>query len=288
MIDRGCGKYDYVAELGWQFPCVDFNEDGTPHETPHHTCFISDWEAEDVLQQLGMTDKDEQRFYKQESIIPVIEAFGLDKEKFWYAVVYVALLTKLWSEQKKLHDKPLLPAYDQLKKLRNEIVRCKPERCPKEKNVEEIQRCKDCMDCIRFSSCHEFRVVFESQTESHSVEMAGNHLMCLLAVALTELMEQEVASGKKNAIEIPVWRQDKSTRTTEMTWYAANMFKLLLQCLKVPVLRSRGKKAGVSYDKNQLIAELIHFLDLTDNPDLDGNSIKSILNSEREFRLGIF
>ena len=73
-----------------------------------------------------------------------------------------------------------------------------------------------------------------------------------------------------------------------MTWYAAHLFKRLLGVLKLPVIRSRKKQEHFdvnTYDKNQLIAELIHFLNLTDNPDLDGFSIRGILNSNRQFTL---
>ena len=275
MIDRGCGKYDYVFELGLRFPCIDIGDDGTCLEVPHYTCFLNDWEAENVLQQLGMTDRDELQFYKQESIIPVIEAFGLDKEKFWYAVVYVALLTKLWSEQKNL--RPLPTALEQLTTMRDEI-----------------------------KGRHEFKVIIENTLESHSFVMAGNRLVgTLLVSALDKLIEEESTSSMADAHEFPLWRMGESYKKTEMTWYASNMFKLLFDSLNLPVLRSRnvkkefrmeageevqvkGRDAVVSYDKNQLIAELIHFLGLTDNPDLDGNSIKSILKSERKFGIDIF
>ena len=253
-MDRGYGKYEYAAELGLQFPCVECRDDGTYHKRPHHTCFISDWEAEGVLKQVGLIDKEEE-FYKQESIIPVIEAYGLDKEKFWYAVVYVALLTRIWSEEKGLD--PLPSALEQLTKMRDEI---------KDRN--------------------DFKVVIDNPTESHSFMMEGRRLVReLLVGALDKLIEEERSSSMADTQEIPIWRERASFKTTETTWYAANMFKRLLTSLNLPVLRSRGKGAG-TYDKNQLIAELIHFLNLTDNPDLDGNSIKAILKSKRKFGLG--
>ena len=102
-----------------------------------------------------------------------------------------------------------------------------------------------------------------------------------------------------------MWREDIHAKKTEMTWYAANMFKRLFDVLNLPLIRSKnikkeyrtlageevlvkGKDALISYDKNQLIAELIHFLGLTDNPDLDGNSIKAILKGKRKFDIEIF
>ena len=221
---------------------------------PHYTCITSDWEAGDALKQTGLEDKEEE-FYKQDCIIPAIEAYGLDKEKFWYAVVYVALLTRIWAESKGLE--PLQPALEQLTKMRDEI-----------------------------KGRNSFKVVIDNPTDSHSFMIEGRRLVCeLLVGALDKLIEEEGSSRWADTQEIPIWRES-SFKKTELTWYAANMFKLLFECLDLPVLRSRGKGPGTTYDKNQLIAELIHFLNLTDNPDLDGNSIKSILNSKRKFGLG--
>ena len=257
----GCGKFDYVAELAWHFKCVDFDAEGEAYEYPHYTCFLSDSDATRVLQNVGLEDKEE-AFYKQKSIIPVVEAYGLDKEKFWYAVVYVAYLTKLWSEQKDIFSLPT--ALEQLTTFRDEI--------------------KD---------RHEFRIVIDNPLESHSFVMAGNRLVrMLLAQALDELIEKERTSNMATAHEVPMWRMGETYKKSEQTWYAAHMFKLLFELLELPVIRSRNGKsekyAVVTYDKNQLIAELIHFLGLTDNSNLDGNSIKAILRSERTFDLDIF
>lgn len=259
MEERGCGKYDYVAELGWHFESVVFDDDGIPSLVPHHTCFLDDRSAKRVLQQLELTDREEE-FYKQDSIIPVIEAYGLDKEKFWYAVVYVSQLTRLWAKKKGI--KPLPTALEQLTTMRDEI--------------------KD---------RHEFRVIIDNPQESHSFVMAGNRLIReLLVPSLDKLIKEECVSDYATHHERPLWRVGESYKKTEMTWYAANMFKLLFELLELPVIRSRigksDKYAVVSYDKSQLIAELILFLGLTDNSNLDGNSIRAILRSERTFDIG--
>ena len=274
MNVTGFGKFDYAVELAMCFPCVDFDSNGTPYETPHHTCFLRDEEAEVAILETNLTGREEE-FYKQEGIIPVIEAYGLDKEKFWYAVVYVASLTMMWSEQKAFF-KQLPTALEQITRMRDEI-----------------------------RSQHEFKITIDNPTESHTIEMAGNRLMELLVESLDELIEKERHSRFVYSHEIPIWRSSVIAKKTEMTWYAANMFKLLFERLDLPVIRSRSAKkefrtlasgfvqvkgsyAVTSYDKNQLIAELIHFLDLTDNPDLDGNSIRAILKSKRKFGLGFY
>lgn len=267
-------KYDYALKLAWQFSYYDFDEDGEPiGEYPHYTCFTNDQGAARALERVNLAGR-EDAFYRSRSIIPVIEAYGLDKEKFWYATVYVALLTQLWSQQKSL--KPLPTALEQLKNLRDGI--------------------KD---------QHEFRVIIDNPLESHSIVIAGNRLVKdILLPSIDKLIEKESSSIMARRHEVPTWRNKDSYKKTEQTWYAANMFKLLLETLNLPVLRSRnikkefrtisgeyvqvkGKDASVSYDKNQLIAELIHFLGMTDNPDLDGNSIKAILRSKRHFSLEI-
>lgn len=270
----GNDKYDYALKLARHFSYLDFDEDGEPcGEHPHYTCFTNDKAASRALERVKLTGK-EDVFYKNEGIIPVIEAYGLDKERFWYAVVYVALLTQLWSQQKSI--KPLPTALEQLTTMRDKIM-----------------------------ECHEFKVVIDNALESHSFVMAGNRLVRqLLVQSLDELIDKESASSMARSHEVPTWRMKESYKKTEMTWYAANLFRLLFKILELPVLRSRsvkkeyrtiqgrdmlikGRDAVVSYDKNQLIAELIHFLGLTDNPDLDGNSIRAILRSEREFNLDI-
>lgn len=276
----GAGKYEYVALLAWQFPeCEELvdeegNLTGEYDETPHYTCFLNDRDAATVLQDTGLAGR-ESDFYRQESIISVIEAYQLDKEKFWYVVVYVAWLTKQWSVFKSIQ--PLPSAIEQLTTMRDEI---------KNRN--------------------EFRIVIDDPTEGHSFVMAGGFLINkILVPALEKLIDEERALNRENRFEVPVWRMEESYKKSELTWYSANLFKLLFDCMKLPILRSRsvktetriiageavrvkGHSADVSYDKNQLIAELIHFLDFTENPNLDGNSIRAILRSEREFTLGIY
>lgn len=200
----------------------------------------------------------EDSFYKQGNIIASLDAYNLDKEKFWYAVVYVFSLTRMWSEQSGLEMLP--KPVDQLTTMRNEI-----------------------------KGRHEFKIVIDNDTESHSFVIAGKRLIDLIVQSLDRMIAREKKSDWANSSEVPLWRLG-TRKKTEKTWYAAKMFKLLFDALKLPVIRSRGKggnDSGTTYDKNQLIAELIHFLDLTDNPDLDGNSIKAILKSKREFGIGI-
>jgi len=269
MADRD--KFDYVLQLAWQFPVADWDDDGNVFEMPHYTRFWNDRQVEKALQELNLSEED---FLKQEQIIPVLKAYGLDIEQFWLAVVYIAQLTHMWSDQKGIMvDLP--PALNQLTRLREELT-----------------------------GRHEFKVLIDNPTESHTIEIAGNRLMGILRRSLDELIENERSSDMATMQEIPIWRNDVVAKKTEMTWYAANMFKRLFDTLKLPVIRSRntkkeyrtiagedvlvkGKDAVVSYDKNQLIAELIHFMDLTDNPNLDGNSIKGILKSERKFDIDI-
>ncbi len=256
MTVTGCGKFDYVAELAWQFKCADFDDDGEYYEYPHYTCFLDEHAAARALQETGLAER-EKEFYKQNSIIPVLEAYGLDKEKFWYATVYIALLTKIWSGQKSL--KPLPSALEQLTTLRDEL-----------------------------KNCHEIRVVIDNPSESHSLILAGNRLLHdLLVPALDGLIDNERHSTYASAREVSLWRDREEYKMTEKTWYAANLFKILFNCFSLPVIRSR-KDSSISYDKDQLIAELIHFLGLTNNDNLDGNSIRSILKSDREFKLDIF
>ncbi|MBQ5985279.1 MAG: hypothetical protein IJL56_09965 [Bacteroidales bacterium] len=248
--------FDYVLQLAFQFPEAEVDEEtGAVSEMPHYTYFLLEWKKDNIIEELGLS---EDSFYKQESIIPVIEAYGLDKEKFWYAVAYVKYLTNIWAKQKNIANR-LPPAIEQLTTFRNEI---------------EKQ--------------HEFKVLIDNPTESHTFPIAGNRLINLLVQSLDELIEKEKASDYADAREIPIWREEATYKKTEMTWYAANLFKRLFDCLRLPVKRSRGDdNAGISLDKNQLIAELIHFLGLTDNPDLEGNSIKAILKSKKEFGLQI-
>lgn len=285
MIDQEV--FDYACQLALEFPEVEFDEDsGKEYYTPHYTYSQFTWETDKIISDLDLS---ESTFYKQWPIISAIEAYGLDKEKFWYAVAYVKYLTSIWARQKSLH-KTLPSAYEQLIRFRDEIVRCNPEDCPEKKSAEEVKSCPNREACLRFHSCHEFKVTFESRIKSHSIVLAGNRLMKLMADSLDELIAKEGASDRKASHEVPLWRFDKydESKKTEMTWYAANLFKRLFDCLHLPVKRSRGDdNAGISLDKNQLIADLIHFIGLTDNQNLEGNSIKGILKLKKEFGLQI-
>lgn len=254
-------KFEYAAKLAWEFPSVDFEDDGTPYEQPHYTFDTFYSFSEKKIAEMDISEDD---FYKQESIIPVLEAYGLDKEKFWYAVAYINLLVSCWTDQKHLSNE--LPSIqDQLTTMRDEI-----------------------------RNRNEFKIVIDNKLESHSFVMAGKMLIRELVGALDELICKVKSSSLADVFEIPIWREEDQRKKTEQTWYAASMFSILLKKLNLPTIRSRsvkeefkekagemvkvkGREAFVSYDKNQLIAELVHFLGLTDNEGLDGNSIKGIL-----------
>lgn len=265
-------KLEYVTKLALSFSEIYLDDNRNEHIVPHHSCFMSDRDIDRALQHLDIS---KESFLKQEQIIPVIEAYRLDKEKFWLATVYIAHLTWVWAERKGM-IKRLPPAHEQFKKLRDEIT-----------------------------GRNEFKVLIDNPTECHTIEMAGKRVIELLVLSLDKLVQTEVSSVYANLREVPLWRNDVTARKTEMTWYAVNMFKHLFDILKLPIIRSKsikkeyrtlagedvlvkGKDAFISYDKNQLIAELIHFLGLTDNPNLDGNSIKAILKGKRKFDIEIF
>lgn len=244
-------KFHYALQLAFLFPSVDIDEYGNWEERPHYsfTSFVAFHEKQIV--EMGLS---EEAFYKQESVIPVIEAYGLNKEQFWYAVAYVKVLTNMWIVHKGLD--PLPSPVEQLIKMRDEI-----------------------------SGQPEFRIIIDDGLKSHSFMMAGHCLIGFLTNSLDDLIAQLKNTDWNTNNEVPVWRQN-NYKKTEATWYAANLFKKLFECLKLPTIRSRNNN-GITFDKNQLIAELIHFLKLTDNPNLDGYSIKGILDSKRKFSFGI-
>lgn len=262
-------KFHYALQLAFKYPSVDCDDEGNYNEMPHHTFQSFCAFSQKIIDEMGIS---EEQFYKQDSIIPVIEAYGLNKEQFWYAVAYVNSLTRIWIRQKGLEALPT--PVEQLAKLRDEI-----------------------------SGRHEFKVVIDNDLESHSFLMAGNCLIGFLVNSIDDLIGRLKETGWAESHEIPVWRMSEYKKT-EATWYAANLFKQLFDCLNLPVRRSRstkkvfqtiegqdvrvkGSDAEYSLDKNQLIAELIHFLDLTDNSGLDGNSISGVLKNKRKFSLGI-
>ena len=261
-MDESYHRFDYAELLAWHFPDIDFDDEtGEPYGMPHYTLGTFSHFAEKRIEEMGIS---KETFYQQESIVQVLDAYSLDKEKFWYAVAYVRFLTDCWSHQKHI-SKQLPSVVEQLIKMRDEI--------------------KD---------CHEFKVVIDNELESHSFVMAGNYLIRNLVMSLDDLIVKVQNSNMVTAHEVPIWRKKEQHKMTERTWYVASLFSILLKELKLPTLRSRsiksefreqageivkvkGRDAVISYDKNQLIAELIHFLGLTDNENLDGNSIKGIL-----------
>ena len=163
--------------------------------------------------------------------------------------------------------------------------------------IEQLTRMRD-----EIIGRHEFKIIIDNGVESHTVPMEGYRLVNLLVAALDELIIQEEKAGWETAHEFSDWRTG-DYKKTEQTWYAANLFKQLLDCLNLPIRRSRAKKkeyrtieghdilvkgadAEITLDKDQLIAELILFLGLTDNKNLDGNSINGILKNKRKFEFG--
>ena len=268
MIER-YERFEYAEKLANLFPSVDDDGEGNFHETPHETFLTFSSFSDSKIEKMGLS---EDAFYSQRSIIPVLEAYGLDKEKFWYAVAYINHVTRIWIDQKGLD--PLPTPVKQLKEMRDGI--------------------KD---------QHEFKIIIDDGQRSHSIVVAGNWLIGYLSDTLGNLINRLQQTDWAYSQEIPLWRQGKY-KTTEATWYAAHLFKKLFDCLKLPILRSKNKKkefrtiegydvlvkgadAEITLDKNQLIAELIRFLGLTDNEDLEGNSINGILKKKRKFEFGI-
>ena len=259
-------KFEYAYLLGSCFPSpVIDDETGFSYmDDVHETYRVFEYCADKKIEELGLS---QEAFYSSFGITQVLEAYGLDKEKFWYAVSYVYWLTTIWAPYKWWKT---LPSYEeQLVELRDGI-----------------------------KGRHEFKVILEDKIKSHTLVIGGGELINMLVTTLDSLIEDVRLQPASRPIT--TWRDRQRYKLTEMTWYAANLFSTLLKCLNLPVIRSRstrkkirtleggevqvkGKDAEVSYDKNQLIAELIHFLGLTDNEDLDGYSIKGILNAKRKF-----
>ena len=202
-------KFEYAAKLAFEFPCVDFDNDGNPIEQPHYTFDTFYSFADKKIAEMGLSEDD---FYQQENIIPVLEAYELDKEKFWYAVAYINLLTSCWSDQKHL-SKTLPSIADQLVTMRDEI-----------KNQPE------------------FKITIDNDLESHSFVMAGHILIRELVGALEELIRKVNSSSLADTFEIPIWRNEEQRKKTEQTWYVASLFSILLKKLNLPTLRSRSVK----------------------------------------------
>ena len=233
-------KFDYVLQLAFQFEEVDYDDEGNSFVQPHYTYGMFTWKAEDIINDLCLSEDD---FYKQNSILAVLDAYHLNHEQFWYAVAYVRYLTSMWSSSSNLE---LLPtSVDQLTRFRDEIKGRKS-----------------------------FKVVIDNPTESHSFLIEGSNTIARLYDGLENLITEAKHAFYADGHQVKSW-DFPPRRKTEETWYAASMFSRLFKALKLPSIR--GRNTHLSYDKNQLIADLIHYMGLTDNEDLDGNSIKGNL-----------
>ena len=247
-------KFEYAYLLGKLYPSL-VKDEATGAERlddVHETYREFETEEYKKIDDWGITAD---YFNKQEAIIPVLEGYGLDKEKFRYAVAYVYYLTSTWIYQKGVKNLP--SSVEQLTKVRDEI---------------------------RFRN--KISILIDEGYRSHTIPVEGYYAISHLYLALDHQIEFLKKYEKLNFKEVSYWANDQY-KLTEATWYAATMFKKLLDELNLPIKRSR-RNSGITYDKNQLIAELIHFLELSENTDLDGLSIKQILKEKREFEIGIY
>ena len=244
--------YGYVLRFAMKyFPSSYIDDEGNECLEPPPSCSWLAWHFDEYLESTGLS---KESFEKQDSIAPVLQAYSLDIDKFWRATVYIHKLTSHWAANKE-RTKVLPSVYHQLVAVRDGI--------------------KD---------SNEFRIIIDNDLESHSIKVESKQAISVILKHLDEAIKEE--EGREDMHPVPVWRKGEAKRT-EMTWYAANLFYFLLESLELPTIRSRStitkKQADVSYDKYQLIAELIHFLGFTDNPNLEGNSIKGILRSKKDF-----
>lgn len=244
--------YSYVLRFVMKyFPSSYIDEEGNEWLEPPAS---SAWIAQNFNDYVSSAGLSEDSFKKQGSIVPVLEAYNLDVKKFWRAVVYIHKLTCHWAENKE-RSKALPSVYQQLVAVRDGI--------------------KD---------SNEFKIVIDNDLESHSIKVESKQAISVILKHLEEAIKEE--ENRKREHPVPTWRKGEAKKT-EMTWYSANLFYYLLDSLELPTIRSRStntkKQTDVSYDKYQLIAELILFLGFTDNPNLEGNSIKGILRSKKGF-----
>lgn len=142
MLER-YERFEYAEKLAKLFSSVDDDGEGHVITSPHYTFLTFSSFSDSKIEEIGLS---EEAFYKQKSIIPVLEAYGLDKEKFWYAVAYIYFITRIWIDQKGLDDLP--SPVEQLTEMRDGI--------------------KD---------QHEFKIVIDDGLKSHSIVVAGNFLI---------------------------------------------------------------------------------------------------------------
>ena len=251
-MDDTFDEFGYVLHFAMKyFPTSTVDDEGNISVEPPAS---SAWIAQHFDEYVSSEGLSFESFSKQDLIIPVLKAYSLDIEKFWRATVFIHKLTCEWAKHKPISE--ILPSvYDQLVAFRDGI-----------KDVNE------------------FRIIIDNALESHSIKIEGKQVIEVISEHLGEAIGEE--ENKKGLHPVPKWRSGVA-KMTEKTWYAANLFTYLLDSLDLPTIRSRStntnKQAEVSFDKNQLIAELIHFLGFTNNPNLDGNSIKGILRSKKGF-----
>lgn len=288
--------FDYALQLAANFPSLDYDSNGKKFSTPHYSYMLFSAFYKNYISKMHIS---EESFYKQKKIMPVLEAYNLDKEQFWYAVAYVYCVTLAWAELKGTD--PLPTALEQFTKLKDELLISKDVN--NSQGSKHLSRSGIWGTKIPSGKIprNEIKIIIDNRTESHSVVLEGKRTIALLYGALTTLLCKEKKSSMVKVHELPLWRMSRRKKT-ELTWYAAKMLMLLLDSLKLSKIRHRDKKQYkvidgerrivkenydvVSYDKKQLIAEIIHFLGLTDNPNLDGSSIKNILKEKREFSIG--
>ena len=181
------------------------------------------------------------------NIIGTIKAFGLDVEKFWYAVVFIYWLT----EKESVNVVEL-----------------------KETIGEQMQKLLDFLQGI-----HSFTIATEGKK---NISISDTHIIRSLREFISESLERDKDILNSYSINLSAPTYGLLSLSKQM-FFAATRYIKLLKNLELPPKPARADKT-ISSNKMLLISRLMHFYRFTDNENFlnSDESLKGIIKQYKD------
>jgi len=195
-----------------------------------------------------------EQYLKNEEIIETVEAYGLDVEKFWFAIVFIYWLTE---------------------------ANCINVIKLTETQGEQMQKLKDYLNMA-----NGFTISVEGKINLKISDASVISGIC----GYLDWMLSKNPDGLNDSYSFKLFGQyhDLLPATTQM-WFVAERFMGLFKSLNLPNKRAKKNNQTVSYNKTLLISRILHLMRLTKNMaflDSD-NSLKGILSECKDLKLHI-
>lgn len=188
------------------------------------------------------------RMCNDNEVCGILEAYGLDAEKFWYVADFIYFITKMncWEQ------KPSYTMYDQCMAL-----------------LEHMDGADE--------------ITVRAKGQKHNLVLHGKYSIGMLKRYLGILVERK--GDDMHFAEILHTSIPEEKSDSECIWYADILFDMLFKTLELPEIR--GGAARVTASKKYLVARLMHLMGFAKTSDFDNKSLNGVVRKYKDKKFTI-